>query len=132
VPATSRNYSHYKGVVLLGGRAREEAPRRCFPVARPQTRRAVKRIDAIFKVEREISGHPLANASPRPRRAARCRLRILDAGRTRERGNSLMTDEQATYLKNLSEQAFEPEAFKRNLDVARRRAASPRSKPSCA
>jgi len=34
------------------------------------------------------------------------------------RGNSLMTDEQATYLKNLSEQAFEPEAFKRNLDVA--------------
>jgi transposase len=39
-----------------GDRAREEAPRRCFPVARPQTRGAVKRIDAIFKVEREISG----------------------------------------------------------------------------
>jgi transposase len=35
-----------------GDRAREEAPRRCFPVARPQTRGAVKRIDAIFKVER--------------------------------------------------------------------------------
>jgi hypothetical protein len=34
------------------------------------------------------------------------------------RGNEQMTDEQATYLKNLSEQAFEPEAFRRNLDRA--------------
>jgi hypothetical protein len=34
------------------------------------------------------------------------------------RGNRLMTDEQATDLKNLSEQAFELEAFKRNLDGA--------------
>jgi len=32
------------------------------------------------------------------------------------RGNQQMTDEQATDLKNLSEQAFEPEAFKRDLD----------------
>jgi Protein of unknown function (DUF3072) len=31
-------------------------------------------------------------------------------------GNQQMTDEQATDLKNLSEQAFEPEAFKRDLD----------------
>jgi hypothetical protein len=34
------------------------------------------------------------------------------------RGNEEMTDEQASYLKSLSEQAFEPEAFKRNLDGA--------------
>jgi hypothetical protein len=34
------------------------------------------------------------------------------------RGNEQMTDEQATYLKNLSAQAFEPEAFRRNLDRA--------------
>jgi Protein of unknown function (DUF3072) len=34
------------------------------------------------------------------------------------RGNELMADEQATRLKSLSEQAFEPEAFKRNLDGA--------------
>jgi Protein of unknown function (DUF3072) len=30
----------------------------------------------------------------------------------------LMTDEQATNLKRLSEAAFEPEAFKHNLDGA--------------
>jgi hypothetical protein len=34
------------------------------------------------------------------------------------RGNGVMTHEQATDLKNLSEQAFELEAFKRNLDGA--------------
>jgi hypothetical protein len=33
-------------------------------------------------------------------------------------GNARMSDEQAAYLKSLSEQAFEPEAFKRNLDGA--------------
>lgn len=32
--------------------------------------------------------------------------------------NARMSDEQAGYLKSLSEQAFEPEAFKRNLDGA--------------
>jgi transposase len=52
-----------------GGRAREEAPRRCFPVARPQTRGAVKRIDAIFKVEREISGQTADERLASPRRA---------------------------------------------------------------
>jgi Protein of unknown function (DUF3072) len=34
------------------------------------------------------------------------------------RSNVLMTDEQATNLKRLSEAAFEPEAFKHNLDGA--------------
>jgi hypothetical protein len=34
------------------------------------------------------------------------------------RGNDHMTDEQATALKSISEQAFEPEAFKRNLGGA--------------
>jgi hypothetical protein len=33
-------------------------------------------------------------------------------------GNARMSDEQAAYLKSLSEQALEPEAFKRNLDAA--------------
>ena len=33
-------------------------------------------------------------------------------------GDALMSDEQAACLKSLSEQAFEPEAFRRNLDGA--------------
>ena len=33
-------------------------------------------------------------------------------------GNARMSDEQAACLKSLSEQALEPEAFKRNLDGA--------------
>lgn len=33
-------------------------------------------------------------------------------------GSARMSDEQAAYLKSLSEQALEPEAFKRNLDAA--------------
>jgi hypothetical protein len=33
-------------------------------------------------------------------------------------GNARMSDEQAAYLKSLSEQALEPEAFKRNLNAA--------------
>ena len=33
-------------------------------------------------------------------------------------GDARMSDEQAAYLKSLSEQALEPEAFKRNLNAA--------------
>jgi hypothetical protein len=46
------------------------------------------------------------------------------------RGDGLMTDEQATDLKKLSEQAFELEAFKRNLNGAEaaRRIAALRAK----
>jgi Protein of unknown function (DUF3072) len=45
-------------------------------------------------------------------------------------GNERMTDEQAAFLKRLSEQAFEPEAFKRNLNRAEaaRRIAALRAK----
>jgi hypothetical protein len=45
-------------------------------------------------------------------------LRCIVKATDNMRGNEQMTDEQATHLKNLSEQAFEPEAFKRNLDGA--------------